>query len=748
MLLPLSIQSCSSDHGIHIHIHIPIDIVVSLIVPCDILSVTSTSPVALQIKSGLNNNKCESTISLSATSSSLGEITLLVQRSKKYESTLWIGDESLPFPSHIIEKASPSGSNTPGSTMTMLALYPDIDISAAFHRDQLFEIVFVVDRSGSMRGEFIRAASDTLVACIASLPEGSRLQIIGFGSRFDTVFKSSDFVEFNDESKSLAMDYASRLAADMGGTEILAPLISVSQYPYSENSLPRSIILITDGEVSNTEEVVNFMRNENVRSGCRCFTFGIGDGASRALMEGCAREGQGACEMIQECGKVEEKVLRQLEKVMTPALSNVKLQWNLSDHAGVMSAGAIGQQSPSAIPSILMNSRLLVFTELNNISSSLIDVNLHAPSLLAYTGITPDGPLTEDVKHVQFINGRILRLFAAKSRLRELEGLCALNAQLNSALSDDYRRRAIAISLELGVLCKWTSFIGIEKRRGSVMESGEEPKRKEFSVVSSRSAKPPVYRCLMMKQKSNRSSGLTSSGFAGVETKEKKTMAVAPPQLTHHLGLAEELGQQEGTLPTRSSDHLTAKCSPPSDELPATSPRDLGSHLPLPGMGVFGSASNPPILPPSANGSAIINMGVPMSGANGLSFPPPPPSAPTTISARAMVLDLLKLQTVTGYWERSKALDDIFRITLGSDPFAEDLPCDAKVWTTLLVLRYLHVKVMSEKTLWTLSAKKAVKYIIRTTSWKELHVHVSNGQTNEYGCEVPVGVINMFPALS
>lgn len=60
--------------------------------------------------------------------------------------------------------------------------------------------------------------------------------------------------EYNEENLKLALDYQQAIEADLGGTEILQPLKDL--YSKSvKDGYGRYIFLMTDGEVSNVNEV-------------------------------------------------------------------------------------------------------------------------------------------------------------------------------------------------------------------------------------------------------------------------------------------------------------------------------------------------------------------------------------------------------------------------------------------------------------------------------------------------------------
>lgn len=62
------------------------------------------------------------------------------------------------------------------------------------------------------------------------------------------------------EALALACEYVRKLRADMGGTNILAPLNWILRQPMISGH-PRLLFLLTDGAVSNTGKVIELVRS-------------------------------------------------------------------------------------------------------------------------------------------------------------------------------------------------------------------------------------------------------------------------------------------------------------------------------------------------------------------------------------------------------------------------------------------------------------------------------------------------------
>ena len=108
------------------------------------------------------------------------------------------------------------------------------------------ELIFLVDCSGSMMGDPINKAKDALKIFMQSLPEDCYFNIYCFGSTFESL--SSKSVKYNEENLSKAKIYVENMAADLGGTEILEPLVHILP-GYEIKGYTKQVFILTDGQV-------------------------------------------------------------------------------------------------------------------------------------------------------------------------------------------------------------------------------------------------------------------------------------------------------------------------------------------------------------------------------------------------------------------------------------------------------------------------------------------------------------------
>lgn len=136
------------------------------------------------------------------------------------------------------------------------------------------EIVFVIDRSGSMGGVGIRLAEQALLVFLKSLPVGVKFNICSFGTSHAFLWPMS--VTYNQRTFDEATQYANDMSADLGGTKILGPLKVTIEKRYKDMSL--ELVLLTDGEIWDPRLLFSYLNSaiSEAKAPIRIFTRGSG----------------------------------------------------------------------------------------------------------------------------------------------------------------------------------------------------------------------------------------------------------------------------------------------------------------------------------------------------------------------------------------------------------------------------------------------------------------------------------------
>jgi len=200
-----------------------------------------------------------------------------------------------------------------GDTVAMLNYLPDFSDESLVDQGQ--EYVIILDRSGSMTGDRIDQARLTLGKFLDNLPKENsrcRFNILSFGTEHEFMFSES--VPCTKTNIANAKEEVKTFDADMGGTEMLRTFEDLfKQDKAVPNGVQRQVFLLTDGEVSNTQEVIDLVGEHSEKN--RIFSFGIGEGVSTELVDGVASFG-GASRILksgEEQEELNQHVLRALK---------------------------------------------------------------------------------------------------------------------------------------------------------------------------------------------------------------------------------------------------------------------------------------------------------------------------------------------------------------------------------------------------------------------------------------------------
>ena len=185
--------------------------------------------------------------------------------------------------------------------------------------------VFIVDRSGSMWGDRIEMAKESLIYFLKSLPNTkSKFNIISFGSTYQTIFQN--FVDITEDNINKAMEESNKFGADLGGTELIQPLIYLENC-LKDNNSPTRIFILTDGAVFNTNECLQKIEQIGNKRDIRFFSLGIGSGCDEILVKGMSMKGNGKPEFVQNAEEITDKVIFLLEESMRYYLKNLNVKF-------------------------------------------------------------------------------------------------------------------------------------------------------------------------------------------------------------------------------------------------------------------------------------------------------------------------------------------------------------------------------------------------------------------------------------
>uniref|UniRef100_A0A8C1Y7A1 von Willebrand factor A domain-containing protein 5A-like n=1 Tax=Cyprinus carpio TaxID=7962 RepID=A0A8C1Y7A1_CYPCA len=341
-----------------------------------------------------------------------------------------------------------------GDPALMISLYPEFPAEVMSSLASQREFVFLVDRSGSMSWKMhhgkdaqkcIESARDTLLLLLKSLPMGCYFNIYGFGSCFECFFPQS--VVYSEVTMEEALRRVKSMSADMGGTEILQPLKHIYSQPcYPDH--PRQLFVFTDGEVWNTKEVLDLVKSQVFSH--RCFSFGIGEGASTALVTGMAREGSGHAQFITGTDRMQPKVMQSLRFALQPAVDDISVDWTVPE--GVM----VDMLSPP-ISALFQGQRALIYAQIKGQSSGETEGAVTVKYRLKDQPVTNQLQFTLKPKED---TGLTIHRLAARSVIRSLE----LQEQAGRASGvENIRSRIVELSVQAGVSSVHTAFISVNK---------------------------------------------------------------------------------------------------------------------------------------------------------------------------------------------------------------------------------------------------------------------------------------------
>lgn len=190
------------------------------------------------------------------------------------------------------------------------------------------DIVFVMDKSGSMAGDKLDQAKKALRFCVENLNKNDRFEIIPFSTEATSLFGKVE--QLNTSNKQKAIDFIDDINP-IGGTNIEEALDLALSAQETNSKRPFFVIFMTDGKptIGETEEdpllkKVAAMNKKNVR----IFTFGIGTNLNTHLLDKITASTNAYRTYVLPDEDIELKVSDFYSKASSPVLTDISIEFD------------------------------------------------------------------------------------------------------------------------------------------------------------------------------------------------------------------------------------------------------------------------------------------------------------------------------------------------------------------------------------------------------------------------------------
>lgn len=319
--------------------------------------------------------------------------------------------------------------NTDTASFGLIVLEPPI--SSIPKAMQNREVIFVLDTSGSMSGESIRAAKAALISALDKLHVDDKFNVIEFNDSSTQLYNTSQPAHGNQIR--LAKRFITRLDAE-GGTEMRSALDLALQN--SEDKRLRQIIFITDGSVGNEQELLTMLSKELGNS--RLFTVGIGSAPNSFFMSKAAELGRGTYKYIGDIDEAEAQMSSLFHQLQFPVLTSVSIE---VDHGNA-------EWYPNPVPDLYAGKPLVLVSKMGKKTNHI-----------TLTGLFNDEPWSQvlSIEDAESQSSSISSIWARQ----KIENL--MNEQWMTGKQDLNKEDIIDLSTKHSVLSKYTAFLATEK---------------------------------------------------------------------------------------------------------------------------------------------------------------------------------------------------------------------------------------------------------------------------------------------
>jgi Ca-activated chloride channel homolog len=323
------------------------------------------------------------------------------------------------------------------------------------------DVVFVIDRSGSMQGWKMAAARRATARMIDTLTSRDRLLVIAFDNVVEAP-PDARLAHATDRMRYKAVEQLAKIEA-RGGTELAQPLqLAVQTLAGGHDDRERVIVLVTDGQVGNEDHILREIAPslKNVR----VFTLGIDQAVNAGFLRRFAGAGGGLCELVESEDRLDAVMAKVHRRIGTP----VATELHVDAHGIDVHPGTI---APAKLPDVYAGAPVVVFGRYKGSAPSdaalTISGTTYGDPMKLRVARDPQGQgeagVARDPQGQGGQGASWLGASWARAHIRELEDKYALGAR-------EVEAEIVRVSKQFSVLSRFTAFLAVD--RSEVVNKG------------------------------------------------------------------------------------------------------------------------------------------------------------------------------------------------------------------------------------------------------------------------------------
>lgn len=299
-------------------------------------------------------------------------------------------------------------------------------------------MIFILDSSGSMKGEKFDQAMGALEFVLRDLNAGDKFNMIDYDD--DIRPYQNSLIDATQANIHEAIAFAHERYEAGGGTNIYDVLETACRM-IPRNEDPTYILFLTDGlPTVGNRDIKTIVDNTNsLNAGrARLFVFGVGYDVNAHLLDRLAEENQGAPEYVLPEEDIEVKVSRLAQKISRPALTDITLEF---------ASAKTDYSYPNPLPDLFYGSEVILTGRFDNAGGTQAVMK----GKIAGQNRAYEFP-------VEFKNGaskdEFIALLWANRRIGFLTQQIRLHGDNNELIDE-----IIALSKKFGIVTDYTSFL-------------------------------------------------------------------------------------------------------------------------------------------------------------------------------------------------------------------------------------------------------------------------------------------------